>query len=107
MTEVIDSSVAYFVRNEHDSTVLLALDVKHHDGIIEWHDTQRDRAFHCERLNPSDDGFTAETENGAYAFSFLDLDLYKIVVQQKLVGTPEFSSTSELQKYFQRFVRGI
>ena len=43
MTEVIDSSVAYFVRNEHDSTVLLALDVKHHDGIIEWHDTQRDQ----------------------------------------------------------------
>ena len=105
MAKVIDSEATYFVRSDTYSSVLLALDVKHHDGIIEWHDTNRDRAFECNQFSPMDEGFSVQTENGIYTFIYLELDLYKAVVQQMLVGQPEFSSTPELQKYFQKFVR--
>lgn len=95
----------YLVDSPEDASVMLALDAKVHDGIIEWFDTARDRAFELEEVVDEPDGVRAQTERARYRLRRLTLELYEQHVKDLVTGHPHFASTESLQAFYRAFPR--
>ncbi len=95
----------YLVESTEDDSVLLALDLKFDGALVEWFDTSRDRAFEAVTSEQTEDSLIGQTDASTYTFRSLNLDLYKIKVVDKVIGSPRFNSTAELQAYYRAFVR--
>ena len=101
----IDSDATYLVESEQDDSVLLAMDLKCTDAMVEWFDSVRDRAFEVISTNEEENSLHVKTDASEYRFRLLSLDAYRAHVQDKVVGQPHFSSTDEVQAYYRAYVR--
>jgi hypothetical protein len=101
----IDSDTTYLVQSEQDDSVLLALDLKCSDGMVEWFDSARDRAFEILSKDEEEHMLCVRTDASEYRFRRLSLDAYRAHVQDKVVGQPHFNSTDEVQAYYRAYVR--
>jgi len=101
----LEPDTIYLVESPEDDTVLLALDAKLQDGLVEWFDTSRDRAFEVVSTEDTEESLRVQTEATTYTFRRLTLDLYKLSVASKVVGQQIFGSTAELQAHYRNFVR--
>ena len=95
----------YFVDSAEDGSVMLALDAKLHDGLVEWFDTSRDRAFEVKSVEELPDGVLAVTERATYRLRVLTLELYEAHVRDNVTGHRSFASTEAVQDFYQRYPR--
>ncbi|MBI2377798.1 MAG: hypothetical protein HYV07_27600 [Deltaproteobacteria bacterium] len=95
----------YLVESGEDPTVLLALDARVHDGLIDWFDTVRDRAFPIKSSKDLPDGLEVVTERATYRFRKLTKELYDQHVVAKVAGGRRFEATADLQAFYDAFPR--
>jgi hypothetical protein len=96
---------AYFVESSEDSSVMLALDAKLHDGLVEWFDTSRDRAFEVKSFEDLPDGLRVVTERASYQLRRLTIEIYEAHVRDQVTGHRPFSSTEAVQEFYRHFPR--
>ncbi|MBI4815583.1 MAG: hypothetical protein HY791_04975 [Deltaproteobacteria bacterium] len=101
----LKKGLTYLVESPEDSSVLLALDARVHDGLIDWFDTVRDRAFPIKSSKDQPDGLEVVTERATYRFKRLTKDLYDSTVVAKVTGSRPFATTEELQEFYRKFSR--
>lgn len=101
----LEADCVYLVESPEDGSVMLALDAKIHDGLIEWFDTTRDRAFELRRVTDEPDGVSVETERARYRLRRLTLELYDRHVREHVTGHPPFATTESLQTFYRAFPR--
>lgn len=101
----LEPDTVYLVESSEDGSVMLALDAKIHDGLVEWFDTARDRAFELRAVQDEPDGVSVETERARYRLRRLTLELYERHVRDEVTGHPAFSSTETLQDFYRAFPR--
>jgi hypothetical protein len=101
----LEPDLIYLVQSPDDDSVLLAMDAKINNDLIEWFDSSRDRAFEITGMKSEDDCLIVQTEDTSYTFRELSLELYQQKVVDKVIGSLKFTSTDELQDYYRNYVR--
>ena len=101
----LEPDTTYYVQSEEDETVMLAMDARLHDGLVEWFDTVRDRCFEVKSTEVGEGSLTVHTEGPSYRIRILTLDIYNDRVAGNVVGSRSFSSTEDLQQFYRDFPR--
>ena len=91
----------YYVTSSQDQTVLLALEVKIRDNLIQWFDTVKDRMMKIGKIIVEDDSRfvferSANEGGGNYIFVPLTLEIYREKVKNRLLAGRDFNNDEEL-----------
>lgn len=107
---------AYYVeshadeRENHDESVLLAIDIQLHDNYIEWYDTESYRKFIHDNIQQHESGsieFINVANKNSYTLTPLTLDLYNQQVKDRVHGSVDFSSEDELWETLLNSVKNL